>query len=547
MYIPLSLRLTFFYALILGVALWLFGSVTYTQAEQRAYSDLDSTLSNRAASVRLGKFFFVNDTTGQLPLVLPGVDGITADGVSVEILNRQFQLLASTNGPTTDGTQTSDSASNFVPAPWDMQAARYVLQHPVASNGGSSVGNGYYSTISYQGQRVRVYTVLNSDLDVANPHIIQTARSEASIIQSLQSLRSLLFSGGILVLAFAFLGGWLITTRILVTVRQMSETAEVITTSHDFSKRVPYKARWQKDELARLAATLNGMLNSLQEAYQRQQRFIADASHELRAPITSIQCNLDLLVKAPHLPQEEVQAALDDARTETGRMGRLVNDLLLLAHNDEVQRRVPDPTKAANVTLATNVSVVTLVADVSNVFASNKREQVLDLDSLLLEVFRQYRPALSQGEDRESGEREMGETRAVGRSGPRLILQHITPARVRGNADQLKQALVALVDNACKYTTPDGSVSLALSVEQQQAIVRVSDTGIGIAAEDVPHIFERFYRADRARSREQGGNNGGSGLGLAIAQSIIKEHQGTIQVESTVGKGSIFTIQLPIE
>ena len=122
------------------------------------------------------------------------------------------------------------------------------------------------------------------------------------------------------------------------------------------------------------------------------------------------------------------------------------------------------------------------------------------------------------------------------------MLQHTTPARVYGDADQLKQVLVALLDNALKYTPYEGIVSLSLTTLANQAIIKVIDTGIGVAQDDLPHIFERFYRADRARSRERGG----SGLGLAIVQSIVQEHQGTIEVESTPGKGSIFTVRLPV-
>lgn len=124
---------------------------------------------------------------------------------------------------------------------------------------------------------------------------------------------------------------------------------------------------------------------------------------------------------------------------------------------------------------------------------------------------------------------------------PRLTLQHITPARVHAQEDQLKQVLVALLDNAFKYTPAEGTTTLALSVEERQAIMTISDTGIGIASEDLPHIFERFYRADRARSREQGG----SGLGLAIAQSIVQTYHGRIEVQSTPGQGSTFAVILP--
>jgi len=123
-----------------------------------------------------------------------------------------------------------------------------------------------------------------------------------------------------------------------------------------------------------------------------------------------------------------------------------------------------------------------------------------------------------------------------------LLLQHITPASVPGDADQLKQVLVALLDNALKYTPYEGTISLSLTTDERFAIVKVSDTGIGISPDDLPHIFERFYRADRTRSRERGG----SGLGLAIVQSIVQEHQGTIEVESTPGRGSTFTLSLPL-
>ena len=111
-----------------------------------------------------------------------------------------------------------------------------------------------------------------------------------------------------------------------------------------------------------------------------------------------------------------------------------------------------------------------------------------------------------------------------------------------GDADQLKQVLVALLDNALKYTPYEGTISLSLTTDERFAIVKVSDTGIGISPDDLPHIFERFYRADRTRSRDRGG----SGLGLAIVQSIVQEHHGTIEVESTPGKGSTFTLSLPL-
>jgi two-component system OmpR family sensor kinase len=495
----LQLRLTLFYAVLLGLALWVFGSIVYTQAEQRAYTDLDTTLSSRAASVILGKSLLAGQNNSKLGL-LQSVDAFGGGGVAIEVMDNQLNLLATTTGNSNDLSQPTVEGLGDSPVPWDKHAAQWVLQHPPSDYEEKS---SIYSTITYQGQDVRVYTLLNS-----NGHVIQTARSEQDIEQSLSDLRGLLWRGGALVMVLALLGGWFITWSVLRAVRRMTKTARSISASRDFNQRVPDVSLLGKDELSTLAATFNEMLANLEETYQRQQRFVADASHELRAPITSIRCNLDLLATAPDLPAEEARAALKDAQAEATRMGRLVNDLLTLARSDKAVQDVRE-----NGYKKFNGGQV----------------QTVDLDSLLLEVFRQYKPAGENVNDN----REQG---------PRLMLQDIMPVQVYGDPDQLKQVLVALLDNALKYTPYEGSVTLSLTADQNFAVVKVSDTGIGILPEDLPHIFERFYRADRARSRDRGG----SGLGLTIAENIVQEHQGSIEVESTPGKGSTFTLRLPM-
>jgi len=499
MYFPLQLRLTLFYAVLLGLALWLFGSIVYTQAEQRAYTDLDTTLSSRAASVSLGKSLLAGQNTSKVPELLQSVDAFGGGGVAIEVMDSQLNLLATTTGNQNDFLQPTVEGLGDSPVPWDKHAAQWILQHPPSDYEEKS---SMYSTISYQGQDVRVYTLLNID-----GHVIQTARSEQDIEQSLSDLRGLLWRGGALVLVFALLGGWFITWSVLRAVRRIRLTARSISASRDFNQRVPAVPLLGKNELSTLAATFNEMLANLEETYQRQQRFVADASHELRAPITSIRCNLDLLATTSDLPVEESRAALEDAQAEATRMGRLVNDLLTLARSDQAVQDVRD-----------------------NGYRkfNGGQAQTVDLDSLLLEVFRQYKPAGEHVRDN----REQG---------PRLVLQGIMPVQVYGDPDQLKQVLVALLDNALKYTPYEGSVTLSLTADQNFALIKVSDTGIGILPEDLPHIFERFYRADRTRSRDRGG----SGLGLTIAENIVHEHQGSIEVESTPGKGSTFIIKLP--
>ncbi len=495
MYIPLQLRLTVFYALLLGLALWFFGSAVYTQAQQRAYLDLDKALSSRAASVNLGKYLFGAQGGGSFPHVLnSSINGLGAGDIAIEVLDPDLHLLATTtHDSTSDPFQPSVSGAAISPIPWDAQTARSAEQR--FRTGGNA--NSVYSTVTYQGQPVRVYTAINQQTG----DIIQTAHSEHDLLQSLDNLRLLLWQGGALVMLLALAGGWFITWSVLSTVRRIRKTAQRISASQDFGQRVPERAILGKNELTRLATTFNSMLAELQEAYQHQQRFVADASHELRAPITSIRCNLDLLAKAPDLAPEEVAAALSDAQAEADRMGRLVNDLLTLAQ-----------------------------ASVSNGYTKLQTSgQRIDLDSLLLEAYRQYRTLDEHDLD------------AQKTKGPRIILQDITPAQVYGDADKLKQALVALLENALKYTPFEGTVVLSLTTHDGSALVSVCDTGIGIAPEDLSHIFERFYRADPARSRDRGG----SGLGLAIVKSIVEEHGGSIQVESMPGKGSVFNMSHP--
>ncbi|HLJ35320.1 MAG TPA: ATP-binding protein [Ktedonobacteraceae bacterium] len=511
MYVPLQFRLTFLYVLLLALTLWFFGSIVYTQAAQRAYNDLDNTLSSRAASVQLGKNLVLqNGPINNLPAILPGIAGSGTEGVAIEVLDRQLHLLATTDSSSGNFLQTSVANFQQSPVPWDVRAAHSIAQNPLTGQNFSSTGtaSSMYSTIAYQGQHMRVYTLANSTF--GQVYIIQTARSEQDIEQSLASLSRVLWGGGILVILFAVFGGWLISFGLLRRVQHITQAASAISKSRRMHRRVADTTWLGRDELSHLAETFNVMLDNLEQLYHARQRFVADASHELRAPITSIRCNLDLLTAVPDLAPEDAQAALADARAEADRMGRLVNDLLTLARADAAQE----------------------VADFHSTDAAilSPANGTIDLDSLLLEVFRQYRPSPEH-------------SRRASHEQPRLLLHHITPAQVAGDADQLKQALVALVDNALKYTPPDGTVSLALTTENNQAVVEVKDTGIGISPEDLPHIFERFYRADRARSRDQSG----SGLGLSIAQSILQEHQGKIAVVSTQGNGSTFTIRLPLK
>ncbi len=242
------------------------------------------------------------------------------------------------------------------------------------------------------------------------------------------------------------------------------------------------------DEVGQLTATVNDMLGRLEASFETQQRLVADVSHELRTPLTTIQGNLDLLRRGAADDPGMRGEALAAIGNETVRMRRLINDLLLLAQAD------------AGLQL---------------------QLQPVELDTLLLDVYRQGQ-VISQG------------------TGVRVRLGAEDQAVVMGDGDRLRQLLLNLVDNAIKYTPSGGDVTLTLKRQAGWVQVTVSDTGCGIPPEDLPHIFERFYRADRSRTRP-----GGAGLGLSIAKWVAEAHGGELEVESEVGQGTIFTLYLP--
>jgi signal transduction histidine kinase len=230
------------------------------------------------------------------------------------------------------------------------------------------------------------------------------------------------------------------------------------------------------------------MLTRIEQLFHAQQRFVADVSHELRSPLTAVRGNMDLLRRGAANDPEERAQVLGAIDSEVERMSRLVSDLLLLARSD---------------------SGVTL------------EKHPVELDTLLLDVYRQAQLT----------------ARSV-----RIALGAEDQAIVMGDRDRLKQVLLNLVDNAIKYTPAGGEVTLSLTKDDQWVRISVQDTGIGVAPEDVPHLFDRFYRVDKARSRDAGG----TGLGLAIAKSVVDAHGGRITVDSKAGQGSIFTVWLPL-
>lgn len=291
------------------------------------------------------------------------------------------------------------------------------------------------------------------------------------------------FLGGLV----TFVAGWLLARRALRPVATLTSTAGAIAQSRTFSRRVPPPR--ERDELGRLAATFNEMLASLDDAYQAQSRFVSAASHEMRAPLTVIQANLELLHdRRAQLTAPDRERATREAWLETSRLSRLVADLLSLARAD------------AGVPL---------------------RREPVELDRVLLMV--------------------IGEARHLAH-GHRFEVAALAPTIVTGDPDGLKQLLLNLIDNAVKYTPSSGRISASLRQSDGYAEVIIRDTGIGISPEDLPHVFERFYRADPARSRDPGG----TGLGLPLARWIADQHRGALELSSALGHGVTAVVRLPV-
>jgi len=338
--------------------------------------------------------------------------------------------------------------------------------------------------------------------------VVLVAKSLDDMVRALLALRQVLLLGDIVAIALASFGGWFIAERGLRPVATVTHTAHAIAVNADaagLQTRVPYSG--PRDEVGELVTTFNDMLAALERVTNAQRRFVQDASHELRAPLTSIKGNLEFLRRASDLPAEQ-RAALTDAESEATRLGALINDLLLLARLD-----------AAG-------SGYGLGATWLDEQLRGRREPVA-LDEVLMTVFRQGRAQLQ-----------------ARHKNLHLSVRDLQPTTVLADPGQMRQLIFILVDNAIKYTPDGGRVRLALArTADDWATLTVEDSGMGIAETDIAHIFERFYRADQARARDEQG----SGLGLAIAKWLVQAHGGTIDVTSAPGNGTTFTVRLKAE
>ena len=350
----------------------------------------------------------------------------------------------------------------------------------------SEARRGGVSFVIVNGLRVAVVP-LSSDQTLG---FAAVAEPVSVIEEALRRLRRDFYFGVPLILLLTSAGGYFLARKSLSPIALMNRQTRRITAER-LSSRLDITNR--RDELGELAITINDLVTRLEASFKEQQRFIADASHELRTPLAVLRGETEVALGQPREPGEYTES-LALIKDEAERLSRIVEDLFVLAHQP-----IDEPARVMNEPVSLNAIVGDCVR-AAQVLAAGKNLQLRFDDA-----------------------------------STRLTL--------RGDGELLKRMLLNLLDNAVKYTPEGGEIRLELTSQNGNARITVSDTGIGVPRDEQARIFDRFYRVDKARSRALGG----AGLGLSIVRLIVEAHAGQIQVESTPGTGSTFTVELPLQ
>lgn len=318
--------------------------------------------------------------------------------------------------------------------------------------------------------------------------VAEEGSAEAPLTTSLHGWLVVLVLGLVVLISGAVVGGFLLVQRALNPVDRITRSAERIS-FHNLSERLPVAQT--RDELERLSTALNRMIHRLEESFQHNQRFLADASHELRTPLTIIHAELETVIDRQNITSEVRDRAVS-ALEEVERLRRIVEGLFALSRLDAgegLEQSVPFNLAELAATTAEQMGLLAVDKNISIRCQSADKVKVI----------------------------------------------------VQGDRARLKQVIVNLLDNAIKYTPGGGEIDVSVAQQNGKAVLQVADNGIGISAEALPNLFQRFYRVDKARSRELGG----AGLGLSIVRSICMAHQGKVEAQSKEGQGTRFVVELP--
>ncbi len=480
----LRFKLTLWYVLILAVLLIAFSSFLYLTLSNSLYRDVDNRLQALAgliaseAASPLSKF-----ALGDMDQALQLTMNLKPVGKFIQVLDESGKI-----------GQKSDNLRN-VQLPISLSTLKNASRGVITFETITSFGN----------TPLRIVTVpVYEDNHVTK--IIQVASSLEDVEDALKTLFIILIVTVPSALLVASLGGQFLANKALKPVDQVAQTARLITSKNLNQRIEPPKV---KDEISRLVETFNEMISRLDKSFSRIKQFSTDVSHELKTPLTILKGEVEVALRKAR-DSSEYEEILRSNLEEINRMSKIVDDLLLLSKTDIGEMRL----------LQEKVNLTDILNEV-----------VLNVD--ILAQSKHLRLETSN---------------------------HLEDIHVYGDPLRIRELLLNLIDNAIKYTEVDGTIRITIERDGNHARsgnepkgsdggdskgfakIIISDTGIGIAKEDQERIFDRFFRVDKARSREQGG----SGLGLSICKWIVDAHQGDISVKSELGKGSTFIVRLPL-
>ncbi len=473
----IRLRLTLIYSAMLALTLVSFSLLLYFGQARATRQDLERKLAEKAQAVIKARQSSSAEATGQLsgaaiaeppprppdgspPPRSPEIFYVQIRTLARQIVERDMALGETLTLPLSQaGLQAVKNGQTWVEGNHLDQDPILVYSQPIPQPGGSA-------------------------------EMVQVAGSLASRDRDLGTLRNTLIVAGIITIGGTFGLVWLLAGLALRPIHLLTQTAQEIGDSRDFGRRVDDTG--SADEIGRLAVTFNKMLAELQATYlqmgqslQAQRRFVADASHELGTPLTTLRGNLGLLQREPPINSEDRARVLNDMVEETERLMRLNKELLTLTRIGARQPLQPEP---------------------------------ILLQPLLEDLCSQFKLLAPQ----------------------RKINCHISSeTTLYGDRDALKQVLLILLDNARKHTPEETIVTLTTTTTTASISLSVADNGPGIPPEILPRIFDRFFRGDAART------GSGTGLGLAIAREMTAAQDGTLSVTSRLGQGTVFTLTLP--
>src|SRR5436305_8397071 len=462
-------KMTLLYTLLLMLLLAAFGIYLYLEVERLTVNSLDKTFTLRCQQALEAAPILVTELAHVQPAArsLPMLERLASPGLFLQIRSFDGQVLAKSSN-LGNVVLPSPHTSFRLPATGSTEQIRLPIKGLLPEAASTDLSEA----------RFLLYSHILYDQTGRSIGVLQVAQSLFTVDEVQDGLIDVLRQGGIVVLVLAIVVGAYLAGRLLQPIARITATAHQIGSSGDLSQRITLSPYKQQDEVGKLATTFDAMLARLELAFNKQKEFVADASHELKTPLTAILGYANFLRRHGAQQSEQAIEAIQGIITQAERMHRLMLDLLDLARLDS-QQEIP----------RNEVSLEPVVEEVVKELQLLAQEKMIQVAVI-------------------HPEREAG--------------------LVFGNPDKLKRMVANLLENALKFTATGGHVKIILhmqSQEQKQLVVlEVQDTGCGIAASDLPQIFERFYRVEKSRSRAAGG----SGLGLAIVRDIVEWHAGTI-------------------